>query len=295
MLDINLGVVNSCNFTAGGYRASPGLTGAFLQPAETVNKDGAIFEPDPFVGKLEFAPVAGSYIEIPRSMVLGMDEKDYQRQKLGLEDTAGLSEHQKFDIVSGIVGQDIARTGILFSEQYATYKLSEVDPEVYKMRGHNVSGLEFNLLVSGIVQKCGTRGTFERLFRMLSLSPESTIAINNLNNPDQVEVKIQSDLISAGLFMGIISPDLFSTGALKSPRIFHVVNLGEFLFPYQLLVSMVGHNAVEMPRGYHVYTINVRDVKIESIKKDEEEVALSEGRRKLFEQSQQLTSDFIVQ
>jgi len=127
------------------------------------------------------------------------DEAAYRREQLGLTgEVKGLNEGAKLGILKKLFDPRIAETGILFVEQYENWRSSKLDPIIAEALDFNLTDLEIHFMVSGIVQKCGTRGAFERLFRMVRVHPEATIKTENIKDqPDQVEVIIKGDLFSA--------------------------------------------------------------------------------------------------
>jgi len=190
-----------------------------------------------------------------------------------------LGEGAKLEVLQRIFDPRIARSGVHFVEQYETLR-QELDPTIEGFKELNLTGLEIHFMVSGIVQKCGTRDAFERLFKMVRLDPKAEIAVKNLEeDPDQVEVVIKGDLFSFYLFRGLLSPDTYDSGRLKIPRIFHVVNIGEEFAPHHLVVAAVSKRFLSLPLGMHIYTINVEGVSKPRILKagTEEEVEVISG------------------
>jgi len=244
-----------------GYAAHPSLQNAFQRPARTIRSQGVAQAFESCHSTQAESVRERVLAEIPRWMVLP-DEAAYRREQLGLEgEVKGLEECAKLEILKKLFDPLAAETGVLFVEQYETWRSSKLDPLIAGALDLNLTDLEIHFMVSGIVQKCGTRGAFERLFRMVRLHPEATITTENLKDqPDQVEVVIKGDLFSAYLFRGLIFPDTFDSGKLKVPRILHVVDIGWDLAPHNLVVVPVSQRPRELPLGFHFYTINVADV-----------------------------------
>jgi hypothetical protein len=243
-----------------GYAAHPQLEGKFLRPARTILRQGAVNALDSSHSTQAETIRERFFVETPRWLVLP-DEVDYQKKQLGLEGGAeGLEEGAKLEVLQRIFDPRIAQTGVHFVKQYEILR-QELDPTIEGFKDMNLTGLEIHFMVSGIVQKCGTRGALERLFKMVRLDPKAEIAVKNLEeDPDQVEVVIQGDLFSFYLFRGLLSPDTYDSGRLKIPRIFHVVDIGWVLAPHNLVVAAVSQRPLNLPLGMHVYTINVVDV-----------------------------------
>jgi hypothetical protein len=243
-----------------GYAAHSKLVGKFLRPARTILRQGAAPALD--AGQSTQAETIRErfFVDTPRWLVLP-DEKDYQKKQLGLEGgAAGLEEGAKLEVLQRIFDPRIARSGVHFVEQYEALR-QELAPTIEGFKDMNLTGLEIHFMVSGIVQKCGARGAFERLFKMVRLDPKATIKVKNLEeDPNQVEVVINGDLFSFNLFRGLLSPDTYDSGRLKIPRIFHVVDIGWKFKPHNLVVAAVSQRPLRLPLGMHMCTINVVDV-----------------------------------
>lgn len=243
-----------------GYAAHSKLKGKFQRPARTILRQGAALALD--AGQSTQAETIRErfFVETPRWLVLS-DKKDYQKKQLGLEGgTAGLGEGAKLEVLQRIFDPRVAQAGVHFVKQYEILR-QELAPTIEGFEGLNLTGLEIHFMVSGIVQKCGTRGAFERLFRMVRLDPKAAITVKNLEeDPDQVEVVIQGDLFSFYLFRGLLSPDTYDSGRLKIPRIFHVVDIGWKFKPHNLVVAAVSQRPLRLPLGMHICTINVEGV-----------------------------------
>lgn len=242
-----------------GYAAHPSLVGAYQRPALTILSQNAAQEFETCLSTQAADVRKRVMAEIPRWMVLS-DEAAYRREELGLEgEVKGLGEEAKLETLKKLFDPLAAETGILFADKYNLMR-GELEPTIAGALDLNLTDLEIHFMVSGIVQKCGTRGAFERLFRMVRILPEATITTENLKDqPDQVEVVIKGDLFSAYLFYGLISPDVFDSGRLKIPRVFHVVDIGWDLSPHNLMVA-ASQKPRRLPLGMHFYTINVAEV-----------------------------------
>ena len=267
-------------FDISHYAAHKDLEGAFQRPARTIlNQTGAaLFDT---LGSTQAEQIRERvFLETPRWLVLE-DEALYRKEQLGLEtDPAGLDDQGKMAVLTDVFGPKAASSGVLFVEKYEAFR-QELEPTIEEFRDLNLTGLEAHFIVSGIVQKCGTRGAFERLFRMVRLSPQSSIDVKNLEDPEQVEVVIKGDLFSLNLFLGLISPDTFDSGKVKFPRIFHGIDIGWGLAPHNLVVAAVSRSPLELPQGMHMYTINVESVsptKLWTVRGEErEEVEIPSG------------------
>jgi hypothetical protein len=242
-----------------GYTAHPSLQGAFQRPALTILSQNVTQAFESFHSTQAEDIRQKVMAEIPRWMVLP-DEAAYRREQLGLEgEVKGLKECAKLEILKKLFAPLAAETGVLFADKYNLLR-GELETIIAGALDLNLTDLEIHFMVSGIVQKCGTRGAFERLFRMARLEPQAQIMTENLKDqPDQVEVIIKSDLFSAYLFYGLISPDVFDSGRLKVPRVFHVVDIGWDLSPHNLVVA-ASQRPRRLPLGMHFYTINIAEV-----------------------------------
>lgn len=261
-----------------GFLPCAQLHAFFTTQAKTVSARGVQYGPDPFL-PLTDVVIAGSYVETPRWMIFspeaidaGIEEIDvddnlskverkYMRNIWGFEaDPAKLDDQGKMDILSGIFGSRAAETGVLFIGQYEAFRQKQLAPLIQSVQDFNLNNLEIHFLVSGIVQKCGTRGALRKLFNMVRLSPEANITVNNDNTPDKVKVTITGDYFTASLLQGILSPDLYSNGTLFAPRIFIGIDIGWINRPHNLVITAVTKKSTEVPVGAHMYTINVNDV-----------------------------------
>ncbi len=259
-----------------GYAAHPQLEGKFIRPARTLLRQGAVNALDCTNSTQAETVRERFFVETPRWLVLP-DETAYQREQLGFQGEAkGLEEGAKLEVLQRIFDPRVAQSGVHFVEQYEALRQQL---GVEGMQDLNLTDLEIHFMVSGIVQKCGTRGALERLFRLVRLDPKAAIAVNNLEDPDQVEVVIKGDLFSFYLFRGLISPDTFDSGRLKVPRVFHVVDIGWGFAPHNLVVAAVSQRPLFLPLGMHMYTINVESISDPRIFKagTEEEVEVVSG------------------
>ncbi len=251
-------MVPTHNLAGSGYAAGKGLDGTFLKPAVTVSASGITFPPETNPHS-DTRPVSGSYIETPRRMDLDLDESTYRRSVLGFEgETTAIDDASKMALTERLVGTPVAQTGVAFAKEYQGFRATTFEAFLDRFAGdYNAEGVVVRFAVEGIVQKCGTRGTFQRLFDMVRLHPESRISIENMEDPNKVMVTTHGDLFSAFLFQGLISPKTTFVRELIEPKIFHVSDFGEFLAPHHLVVSALHHQPLSVPMGQRMYTINI--------------------------------------
>ncbi len=254
-----ISTVHSNRLAESGYRPHPSLAEPFHRLALTADRERHLF------------------VGVPRWQVLP-DEKAYQRERLHFDgDCTALDDSAKLDILTRLFDPAVARTGIGFAAEYSAFHASELSPLITSFlrqdRGWNLSGLEFQCLISGIVQKCGTRGALERLFNLSRLDDSATIKVDNVkDNADEIKVTLTGDLFSAAIFLGLITPftslgypliDETLCGDL-SPRIFQVADIGWGFGPHNLVVYPAENHPLETPPGFHMYTINIERVRVAS-------------------------------
>jgi hypothetical protein len=117
------------------------------------------------------------------------------------------------------------------------------------------------ICVSGIVQKCGTRGLLGRLWRMGQHElpdTNSSLQVTNLpinpGQPEQVSIAFNgAPQIVIDRFMAMIAPEE------RAPAIFHIADLGWDLAPHNLLIWRLQKDTPVL-LGAHTYTVNIEIV-----------------------------------
>lgn len=256
-----LKTIRTSGLTAAGcYAAHKDLGEKFKRPALTIRSKDSIVLLRTLSNSTQAENVRKTvFAQTPRWMVLD-DERAYQTEQLELAgEAADLDDAGKLELLSKVFDPRVASTGVLFAEHYEALR-PQLDPIMLDAKDLNLTGLEIHFIVSGIVQQCGTPEVFERLFRMVRTTPEAEIAVEDFPDPDQVGVTIKGDLYTFNLFMGLISPDLFDSGRLKIPRVYHAVDIGRKFAPHHLVAAVVSQAPIFLPQGMHMYTINIESI-----------------------------------
>ncbi len=252
--------VKTCDLHKAGYKPYFGLSHPYKTLAKTVKEDswvGSRFKK--LMSNTEAGP---SYAHVPRCMMFeNGSESNYRTKVLKLSENVYINDDSgKASVLADVFGPDVARSGVMFSGRYLEFYQNILAPSIQELKRMNLSNLSIHFFVSGIVKRCGLHAAFTRIFEMVRLDPDAHISIDESNNnPNKVEVKIEGNLFSAALFLGVISPDIGKV-AFKAPRIFHGVDIGLGFDPYNFVVSVVNKKPIELPMGMFMYTINIDDV-----------------------------------
>ena len=203
-----------------------------------------------------------SYVHVPRCVMFENGKEDNYKTKIlgypeGIE--RKFDDAEKMKVLAELVGPEAAGSGVVFSGKYREYFTEKVEPQIYELQRVNYQKLEVHFYVSGIVQKCGTSAAFSNIFHMIRLDQNATLSTAHSDDPNRLAVKINGDLFSAALFMGMIAPD-FAGKLLGMPRILHGIDTGLAFSPYNSIVYAVNSNPIDLPMGMCMNTMNIDDV-----------------------------------
>ncbi|MDD4179410.1 MAG: hypothetical protein PHH14_05125 [Candidatus Margulisbacteria bacterium] len=235
-----------------GYKPHSQINGARL--AKTFSADG--------LRRIGHDKVADtSFVDVPRWMVWKADENFYRETILGYSvDPKSLSPEEKLEILRhtnrGAADSGVAFVG-LFQHFSRRHKLDRFNDSRYWT---NPTDLQTTFTASGIVQKCGTRDAFERLFNLIKFDPNSHIKTeNDPTNEEAVNITIIGDLFSAAFFQAMIAPEQTSDGQMIRPQIIVGTDIGWDFAPHNLIVTILEPH-LKINKGMHVYHANIEGV-----------------------------------
>jgi hypothetical protein len=247
-------MVRSCDLIKSPYNTfySLGKHDALARTVKDAGKIGSGSRPDS----------GPTYMQVPRCVMFENGKEDNYVSKI-LECPENIDkkidDEGKKKILGKLVGPDAAESGVMFSSRYRDYFSDKIEPQIYELQRINYRKLEIHFSVSGIIQKCGASTAFSNIFQMVRLDQNAILSTFYSGDQNKMDVKINGNLFSAALFLGMISPDPAGS-ILRTPRIFHGIDMGLGFSPHNSVVDVVNDRPIDLPMGMYMYTMNIDEI-----------------------------------
>ena len=198
---------------------------------------------------------SASQLEFERAVLRGSGVRG--ADELSAEAVAALPDATKLLALNWVASQTLR--GLSAEEISAVARSGVIGLPALSPAEVSLDEMPSIVTLRGIVQQCGARGLMERLWLatqdVVDGSSPGLGVCNVMDDPTRLTVSFGSaDSGRIARFLAMVRP---TDGV---PAVFHVVDLGWDLAPYNLMVWRIKTGQEEVLLGSHVYAVNIDEI-----------------------------------